>query len=84
MSTIRKEKYSDLSQIREIWNSVLDPSITTHAQPAALKGTTLLVHTASSTVSLQLRFILPDIIKNLNAAMNEPVVHEIKCKVGIL
>lgn len=82
MKSIRKEAPSDLSLIRELWNSVLDPAIAANAQPAALKGTSLLIHTASSTVTHQLRFLMPDIIKCLNTATGQPMVHEIKCKVG--
>lgn len=84
IKSIRREAPSDLSRIREAWNSTLDPTISANAQPAALKGASLLVHTASSTVTYQLRFIMPDIINRLNTAMGEPLLREIKCKVGIL
>ncbi|NOY68248.1 MAG: DUF721 domain-containing protein [Deltaproteobacteria bacterium] len=82
IKSIRREAPSDLSLIREAWNSVLDPSIAANAQPAALKGTSLLIHTASSTVTHQLRFLMSDIIKRLNTSLGKPMIHEIKCKVG--
>lgn len=81
---LRRESYSELSRIREIWQGVLDPVIAENSRPAALKNDILLVHVESSTVTQQLRFITPDIIEQINRVMGEDRIGRIQYKVGTL
>ena len=79
-SSLRREKPTDLSLVREAWERIIDPVIARAARPAALKGEILLVHTQSPTVTHQLRFMIPGIIEDLNRELGRPLVREIKCR----
>ncbi len=78
----RKESNTELSEIRKIWNSMLDKAVTDNAQPMALKGATLLIIVKSSTLTHQLRFITKDIIQAINRGTGRHQITEIKLKTG--
>lgn len=78
----RKESDTDLGEIRQIWNAILDKSVIENAQPAALKDGILLVKIKSPTLTHQLRFQLSDIIENINIAMSDARITEIKLTIG--
>jgi len=82
ISNCRPETHSAISQIRKIWNAVLDKAITNNAQPSALKGGTLLITVKSATLTHQLRFLTNDIIQALNCGTNRHQITEIKLKTG--
>ncbi|MGM0451792.1 MAG: DUF721 domain-containing protein [Thermodesulfobacteriota bacterium] len=82
VKSMRRETDTELARIRDIWNQVLEPEIAEHAQPAALKNDALLVHVASPTLTQQLRFLTPEIIKQLNRVIGAGRINEIKYKVG--
>lgn len=82
ISNCRPETNSALSEIRKIWNTVLDKTITDNAQPSALKGGTLLITIKSSTLTHQLRFLTNDIIQAINRETGPHRITEIKLKTG--
>lgn len=82
VKSMRRETDTELARIRDIWNQVLEPDIAEHAQPAALKDDTLLVHVASPTLTQQLRFLTPDIMDQLNRVIGDRRINQIKYKVG--
>lgn len=77
----RTETHGELSEIRKIWNAVVDQTVAEHAQPTALKGSVLLVTVKSSTVSHQLRFLTRNIIAAVNRSFSRRIT-EIKIKTG--
>ena len=78
----RREPDSELIRVWHVWDEAVGETIATNAQPAAFKGDLLLVHVTSSTWIHQLQFLKADIISKLNAALDKPVVAEIKFKIG--
>ncbi len=69
-------------RIWRVWPDAVGPEIAENARPAAVKGSLLLVHVSSSTWAHHLRFLKPDLIARVNAALGRPAVTEIKFKVG--
>ncbi len=82
VKTIRSESATDLSMIREEWNRIVDPAIAAHARPEALKKDILLVKVASSTLTHRLRFMTPGLIEQINRAMGEDRITEIRYTTG--
>lgn len=82
INTCRKETRTELDLIRQIWDSSFPAAVTDHAQPSALKESTLLVTVKSSTVAHELRFQLRDMIQRINQAIGHGRISEIKLKTG--
>ena len=78
----RRESDREFIQVWHVWDKVVGETIATNAQPAAFKDDLLLVHVTSSAWIHQLQFLKADLISNLNAALDKPVVAEIKFKIG--
>lgn len=78
----RKESNTALYEIKKAWNSDLEKTITDHAQPTALKGSTLLITVKSSTLSHQLRFLTNDILQIINRKTGHHPISELKIKTG--
>lgn len=73
---------SGMTQIWSLWNSAVGDLIAENAQPAAIKGSHLIVHATSSSWVQQLQFLKKDIIKKINTAYGKDLVEEIKFKIG--
>lgn len=78
----RRETDSELARIKELWQHGLDPEISENSRPEALKNDILLVNVASSTVTQHLRFFTPGIIEQLNRALGEDRISQIRYKIG--
>jgi len=65
-----------------VWEHAVGETIANHARPAAVKGKLLLVYVTNSTWLHQLQFLKADILAKLNAALDKPLVEEIKFKIG--
>ena len=82
LENCRKESCADLARVKNIWNAELDPLITAHAQPTAIRSGILLVTVKSSTLTHQLRFLAKDIIHVINSEARQPLVSELKIITG--
>jgi predicted nucleic acid-binding Zn ribbon protein len=82
VKSIRKDSATDLIRIREEWYRFVDPAISDHARPEALKHDILLVRVASSTLTHRLRFMAPGIIDAINQSLGENRIAEIRFKIG--
>ncbi len=71
-----------MMRICEKWEAVVGKTIAAHAQPALLKNQRLVVHTRSSSWIHQLSFSKAEIIANLNIALNNTVIHDIRFRIG--
>ena len=84
MKTAGMASNARLSKIWEIWNGAVGDGIAANAAPAAFKGKLLIVHAESSAWMQQLHFLKKEMIANLNRALGEDLVHDIKFKIGPL
>ena len=84
LQTCRKESDEGLTHVWSLWDRAVGEVIAENARPAAFKGKLLLVHVASSSWMHQLQFMKKDIIEKVNDALEEPLVEEIKFKIGAL
>lgn len=71
------------SEILEVWNELLDPQLTAHAQPTGLRKGTLFV-TVDSSVWLEeiVRWRRHDILDRLQQAFGRDLVAKISFRVG--
>jgi len=80
----RRESDTGLTEIWNLWNSIVDSNIADNARPAAIKGRLLLVHVASSAWIHQLQFLKDDIVTRMNMALGKEVIEDIKFRIGPL
>ena len=81
---LKAERTGDLSAVWDCWDALVGPSIAANAQPAVFKGKLLLVHVSSSVWLQQLQFLKAEMIRKINAAFGQPMVEDIKFKIGPL
>jgi predicted nucleic acid-binding Zn ribbon protein len=82
LDSYRPEAQQSMLRVWRLWDRVLGEEIARNARPAAFKGSLLLVYVTSSTWLHHLRFIKQDIVKRLNDDLGQPLVSDIKFKVG--
>jgi predicted nucleic acid-binding Zn ribbon protein len=82
LKQLRPETEDGMLRIWRVWSAAVGDDIARNARPAAVKGSTLLVHVSSSTWVHQLQFLKHDLITTLNAELGRDVVADIKFKVG--
>jgi predicted nucleic acid-binding Zn ribbon protein len=73
-----------LKEIWPQWDMAVGETIAQNARPAAFKGSLLIVHVNSSAWIHQLQFLKNDLIAALNAALGQPLLTDIKFKIGPL
>lgn len=78
----RKDTPSELARIQAAWEQILDPNIAVYTRPEALKKNTLLVRVASSALTHRLRFMTPEIIEQINLAIGQGRITEIRYTIG--
>jgi predicted nucleic acid-binding Zn ribbon protein len=84
LKQLRPEAEDGMLRIWRIWEETVGDEIARNARPAAVKGSTLLVHVSSSTWVHQLQFLKRDLISRLNAGLGQNRVEDIKFKVGAM
>jgi predicted nucleic acid-binding Zn ribbon protein len=84
LKQLRPEAEDGMLRIWRIWEETVGDEISRNARPAAVKGSTLLVHVSSSTWVHQLQFLKRDLISRLNAGLGQNRVEDIKFKVGAM
>ena len=82
LKTYQCESGGNMEQVWHLWDSTVGETIAANAQPEAFKGKILLVNVTSSVWLHQLRFLKEDIINNINHALGETFVEEVKFKIG--
>ena len=75
----RPQTDAGMARVFELWPAAF---IAENARPAAFKGNVLLVYVSASPWLHQLQFLKADIIARVNAALGEPLVSDIKFKIG--
>jgi len=82
LQQFRPETEQGMLRVWRLWDQALGEEIARNARPAAFKGSLLLVYVTSSSWLHHLRFIKKDIVKRLNDDLGQPLVSDIKFKVG--
>ena len=82
LSGYRGDIGGELARVWRVWDCAVGSVIAKNAQPAAFKGKLLLVYVSSSTWLHQLQFLKKEMLAKLNAALDKPMVEEIKFKIG--
>ena len=79
---LRPEAEQGMLGIWRVWDRAAGDEVARNARPAAFKGSILLVHVTSPAWIHHLRFSKPELIARLNTELGQPLVSEIKFKVG--
>jgi predicted nucleic acid-binding Zn ribbon protein len=78
----RPETEQGMLQIWRVWDRIVGEDIARNARPAAFKGSLLLVYVTSSAWLHHLLFQKSEIVRRLNDDLEQPIVSDIKFKVG--
>ncbi len=64
------------------WKEIVGEPISLHAQPYVIRNRILFVEVAHSTWMQQLQFLKPTLLGKINAYLGEPLIDDIRFKVG--
>jgi len=83
MKDMRIEARQGEAEIVKVWNSLLDPNITAHAQPANLHKGTLFVNVDSSVwLSEIVRYRRKEILDRLQHSFGKTLIQKISFRIG--
>jgi predicted nucleic acid-binding Zn ribbon protein len=82
LNSFRPETEQGMLRIWRVWDRSVGKDIAGNARPAAFKGSVLLVHVTSSSWLHHLRFLKKDLVARLNDDLGQPLVSDIKFKIG--
>ncbi|MGA2247387.1 MAG: DUF721 domain-containing protein [Verrucomicrobiota bacterium] len=71
------------AEIVKVWNSLIDPAVTAHAQPANLHKATLFVNVDNSAwLSEIVRYRRKEILERLQTSFGKSVIQKISFRIG--
>jgi predicted nucleic acid-binding Zn ribbon protein len=79
---LRPEAEQGMLGIWQVWDRAAGDEVARNARPAAFKGSILLVHVTSPAWIHHLQFSKLELIARLNTELGQPIVSDIKFKVG--
>jgi predicted nucleic acid-binding Zn ribbon protein len=83
LARIRMEKRQSEAEILKVWNDLMDPSITAHAQPTGIhKGTLFVTVDSSVWLSEIVRYRRREILDRLQHSFGREMVQKISFRVG--
>lgn len=82
LSKYRPPQETEITQIWEIWELALGPPIAQNAKPDTFKNGQLRVIVSSSVWIHQLKFLEKEMIANLNARLDTPLITHLRFKIG--
>ena len=83
MKELRLDARQAEADVVKVWNSLIDPSVTAHAQPANLHKGTLFVNVDSSAwLSEIVRYRRKEILDRLQHSFGKSVVQKISFRIG--
>jgi predicted nucleic acid-binding Zn ribbon protein len=83
LSGLRIDKRRAEAEIVKVWNNLIDPTITAHAQPTGLRNGTLFVTVDSNTwLSEIVRYRRKEILNRLQHSFGHDLVTKISFRVG--
>jgi len=75
---------SEMTRIWDLWDDAVGDTIAQNAKPGAFKKDVLLVHVSNSTWMHHLRFLKQQMMDDINRALGQNLVKEIKFKIASL
>jgi hypothetical protein len=83
MKDLRLDARQGEAEVVKVWNSLIDPVITAHAQPAGVRNGTLFVTVDSSVwLSEIVRYRRKEILDRLQHSFGRKVIQKISFRVG--
>jgi hypothetical protein len=83
MADLRIDARQGEAEVVKVWNSLLDPNITAHAQPANLHKGTLFVNVDSSVwLSEIVRYRRKEILDRLQHSFGKSLIQKISFRIG--
>ena len=83
LSDLRMDRRESEAQIIRVWNELLDPNITSHAQPAGLAKGTLFVNVDSNVwLTEVVRYRRKEILDRLQHSFGKELIKKISFRVG--
>ena len=83
LSELRMDRRCAEAEIVRVWNNLLDPNITGHAQPVGLRNCTLFVNVDSSVwLSEIVRYRRKEILDRLQHSFGREVIARISFRIG--
>jgi predicted nucleic acid-binding Zn ribbon protein len=71
-----------LARVQEIWEGAAGPAIAAAASPTAERDGVLTVTCAAAVWAQELDLMAGELIPNLNAALGEQAIRELRCRTG--
>jgi predicted nucleic acid-binding Zn ribbon protein len=83
MKDLRMEARQGEAEVVKVWNSLIDPTITAHAQPANLNKGTLFVNVDSSVwLSEIVRYRRKEILDRLQGSFGKTLIQKVSYRIG--
>jgi Dna[CI] antecedent, DciA len=83
LKDLRMDARQGEAEIVKVWNALIDPAVTAHAQPANLHKGTLFVNVDSSVWLAEIvRYRRKEIIERLQNSFGKSVVQKISFRIG--
>jgi predicted nucleic acid-binding Zn ribbon protein len=83
LSRLRMDKRQSESEILKVWNNLMDPAVTAHAQPTGINKGTLFVTVDSSVwLSEIVRYRRKEILDRLRHSFGRELIQKISFRVG--
>jgi predicted nucleic acid-binding Zn ribbon protein len=80
---LRLDQRQSEAEVVKVWNSLIDPNIVAHAQPAGIRKGTLFVNVDSSVwLSEIVRYRRKEILKRLQYSFGQDLIQRISFRVG--
>ena len=83
MKSLRLDARQAEAEVVKVWNALIDPAVTAHAQPANLQKGTLFVNVDSSAwLNEIVRYRRKEILERLQSSFGKTVVQKISFRIG--
>jgi predicted nucleic acid-binding Zn ribbon protein len=83
MKELRLDARQAEAEVVKVWNALVDPAVTAHAQPANLHKGTLFVNVDSSVWLAEIvRYRRKEILERLQSSFGKSVVQKISFRIG--
>lgn len=70
------------ARVHEVWEQAVGPKVAARVRPVRLHGGVLVVEADSSAWATQVRYLAPELIAGLNAALGEGMVERVTVQTG--
>jgi predicted nucleic acid-binding Zn ribbon protein len=71
-----------LARVQGVWEEAIGPAVAAEARPTAERDGVLTVTCAAAVWAQELDLMAVQLIDQLNLALGEPVVRELRCRTG--